>query len=123
MGGPHPFRERVTALAGSGAFTDVEFGPLLEKRLYVIRRHAVEDETNAPSTDIRTFVKGHGYNHYELEQNSPGAATLYWENEPIILTQGESLVARFTGATANDVLQLYVEGWWFEPDTWPGPLV
>ena len=27
---------------------------------------------------------------------------------------GESLVARFTGATASDRLVLYVEGWWEE---------
>lgn len=113
---PHAnfFRQRVTKAAGSGAYTDVAFGPAQPGRRYTITRLAVEDETSAPSTDIRVFVDGHGYPHYILEQNSPAAATLYWENEPTLLFEGESLVARFTGATLNDVLQLYVEGWWEE---------
>ena len=108
------FRERRTKLAGTGAYTDVEFGPILEDRLYIIRRFAVEDETSAPATDIRVFVSGHGYNHLLNEQNSPAAATLYWDVDKTYLRQGESLVARFTGPTASDVLQLYVEGVWME---------
>jgi len=115
VNGRHYFRQRVTKLAGSGAYTDVVFGPVLHDRFYQITRFAVEDETTAPSTDIRVFVDGHGFNHYLLEQDSPAAATLYWESDPTFLTQGESLVARFTGPTLNDVLQLYVEGWWVEP--------
>ena len=110
----HYFRARRTLPAGGGTYDEVEFGPVLEDRLYTICRHAVEDETNAPAGDIRTYVKGHGYPHWENEQDSPGQATLYWDKDPIFLVMGESLVARFTGATENDVLRLYVWGWWEE---------
>ena len=120
MPGQHPFRQRVQKAAAGGTFDEVRFGPILENRLYVIWRVAVEDETSAPTGDIRAYVDGHGYTHWELEQESPAAATLYWENDRFYLAQGESLVARFTGATAGDVLSLYVEGWWMEPQEWMG---
>lgn len=110
----HPFRERRTVKAAGDTYDEVEFGPILENRLYEITRFAVEDETTAPTGDIRVYVKGHAYNHPLVEEDYPVAATLYWETDPVIITMGESLVARFTGATASDVLQLYVEGWWQE---------
>lgn len=110
----HPFRLHRTLVALGGTYDEIEFGPILENRLYMITRHAVEDETHSPTGDIRTYVKGHGYEHWENEQDSPGSATLYWDKDPVHLVMGESLVARITGATAGDVLQLYVGGWWEE---------
>ena len=121
MGPRHYFRDRRTKLAGTGSYTDVVFGPVQPGRRYHIGRFAVEAETTAPTGDIRVFADGHGYPHYLLEQDLPAVDTLYWENEPTFLTEGESLTARFTGAAANDVLQLYVEGWWVELDN-PGHL-
>ena len=110
------FRLRRTLSAVGGTFDDVEFGPILEGRFYHITRLAVEDETSAPSTDIRCYVGGHGYQHWLNEQNSPAAGVLYWDTDGTFLTMLESLVARFTGATASDVLKLYVEGWWVQLD-------
>ena len=127
----HWFRQRIVAAAGSTGTDDLTFGPVQHDRHYHLTRFAVEDETTAPSTDIRVFVTGPGYNHLLLEQNSPAAAPLYWDDQGTFLSQGESLVARFVGATAADRLVLYLEGWWVEPvegnpDAWmltPAPEV
>lgn len=97
---------------GPGDNDEVKFGPIEHDRLYVITRFAVEDETSAPSGDIRCYVEGHGYEHWLNEENSPAAGVLYWDTDGTFLVMGEFLVARFTGATANDVLELYVEGYW-----------
>ena len=97
----HWFRQRIVAAAGSTGTDDLTFGPVQHDRHYHLTRFAVEDETSAPSTDIRVFVTGHGYNHLLLEQNSPAAATLYWDDQGTFLSQGESLVSRFVGATAK----------------------
>lgn len=108
------FRAQRQAVAVGGTYDEVKFGPILEDRHYHITRFAAEDETSAPSGDIRVYVDGHGDQNWLTEQDSPAAATLYWDTDETFLTQGESLVARFTGATAGDRLALYVEGWWVE---------
>lgn len=108
------FRGRRSLVAVTATYNEVVYGPILENRRYHITRFGVEDETSAPTGDIRVCVKGHGYNHWLSEQDSPAAATLYWDTDGTFLTMGESLVARFTGAQASDVLQLYLEGWWEE---------
>lgn len=115
MGERHPFRTRRTKKAAGGTYDEVEFGPIVENRLYRITRFSAEDETTDPTGDLRCYIKGHGYNHWLVQEESPATATLYWESEPTFLVMGESLVARITGATANDVLNLYVEGEWEEP--------
>ena len=114
MSGRHYFRDRRSLVAADATYNEVAYGPILENRRYHITRLAVEDETTGPDTDIRVYVKGHGYTHWLLEQDSPAAATLYWDTDGTFLVMGESLVARFTGADASDVLQMYVEGWWEE---------
>lgn len=116
MGERHYFRARRTLPAVGGTYDDVEFGPIEEDRLYHITRFGVEDKTTAPDTDIRCYVKGHGYEHWLNEENAPVAGVLYWDTDGTFLVMGESLVARFTGADPADVLELYVEGWWEELD-------
>lgn len=108
------FRDRRSLVAVDATYNEVVYGPILENRRYHITRFAVEAETSAPDTDIRVYVKGHGYEHWLSEQDSPAAATLYWDVDETFLVMGESLVARFTGADADDILQMYVEGWWEE---------
>lgn len=88
------------------AFPRVEPG-----RHYHITRFSVENETSA-STDVRVLVRGHGWDHPEVEKDSPAAATVYYENEPTHLSEGEELLAKWTGATVSDRLVFYVEGWW-----------
>lgn len=117
------FREHVTTVAAGGTYDDVEFRPSRVVDIYHIMRFAVEDETSAPSGDIRVGVLGHGYFHQIMDQESPAAAALYFDRWPTFLRQGESFVARFYGATAGDVLQLYLEGWtWTAAPAREGPM-
>ena len=106
------FRWRGVKVAAAGT-NEIAFPRVEPKRQYHIARVAVENETTA-STDVRILVRGHGWDHYEMEQDSPAAATLYWDSDPIELSEGEDLVAKWTGATANDRLVFYVSGWWVE---------
>jgi len=116
MPGPNYFRYPIETQAKGGTFDEVTFGPIRNGRFYRITRFAVEDETSSPSGDIRVYVSGHGLPYWLLEQNSPQSATLYWDDRGTFLVEGESLVARFTGATAGDRLRMYIEGWYLEPD-------
>ncbi len=109
---PRFFRARRRKVSTGDATDDVAYGPIDPERIYHISRLAVEDEDSAPTGDIRVLVTGHGYDHPIVEQDSPAAATLYWENEPFHLMEGESLVARFTGAASGDALLMYLEGFW-----------
>lgn len=110
----HYFRQRQTLPAVGGTYDEVEFGAVEYNRLYHITRFAVEDETHDLTGDCRVYVKGHGYEHWLNEENTVTAGVLYWDVDGTFLVMGESLVARFTGATASDVLELYVEGYWEE---------
>jgi len=104
------FRRRCDEVAAGGAYDDVEYVPLLEREFLQIARIAVEDEDNA-ATEIRLFITGHGYDHPVAEESTVTAATLYWVRWPTYLVAGEKLVARFYGATADDKLVMYLEGW------------
>lgn len=108
------FRQRVSKRSAAATYDELKFGAVAAGRTYVIQRLAVEDEDSAPTGDIRIYVDGHGYNHYELEQDSPQAATLYWSERDIVLTESETLVARITGCTSGDNLHMYLAGYWYE---------
>ena len=110
------FRTREVGVGGGVAYDDVVFGPVKVGRHYLITRHAAIDETSAPSTSIRGLVQGHGYDHLIWQKSTPAANTLYHDPDPIELFEGESLVARFTGATSADKLVLYLEGSWTESE-------
>lgn len=115
MGHRHYFRTRRSVVGSGNATDDVEFDPGQTGREYHIDGLAVEDETTAVATEVRVIVTGAGYDHPELEQPTPAAGTLYWlEGRTIHLTEGQKLVARFTGATADDILRMFISGWWEE---------
>ena len=117
------FRTSRAFVALGGSFDEVEFRPEPRAEVFHIMRFAVEDEDSSPSGDLRVYVAGHGYNHQIMDQESPAAGQLYWERWPTFLTDGESLVARFNGATVGDRLVMYLEGWfWMRPVDRPNPL-
>ena len=109
------FREPRQATGSGGASDDVTFGPVEPGRVYTIDELAIEDKTTTVTTEARVLISGHGYDHPVLEQATPAAGTLYWlEGRTLHLFEGETLVARFVGATSGDVLQMYLAGYWEE---------
>lgn len=114
------FRARREATAAGGTYDEVEYTPTLDREFLQITRISVEDEDSDPSGKLRIYVAGHGYPHWIGEEASPGEATLYWVRWPTFLVTGESVVARFYGATADDILSMYLEGWIWDYPPVPG---
>lgn len=106
------FRWRGVKVAAA-ATEEIAFPRVEPGRHYHITRVAVENETST-STDVRILVRGHGWDHYIEEKDTLAADTLYRENEPFHLSEGEDLVAKFTGVSVNDDLRFYVEGYWLD---------
>jgi len=108
------FRARRQLVAVGGTYDEVVYDPLLEKDYIQFTRISVEEKTNA-ATSVRVYVAGHGYEHWVGEEKTVAAGTLYWIEWPTYLVPGEQLVARFTGATADDELVMILEGWIYDP--------
>lgn len=110
------FRQRIKGLAAGGTYDELEYRHSLENYWLQITRISVEEKANAPSS-IRLYVKGHGYEHWVGEETNPSAGVLYWIEWPTYLTEGETLVARFYGATTDNELEMLIEGWAYDPPT------
>lgn len=108
------FRARRTLVALGGAYDEVVYDPLLEKDYIQLTRISVEEKGSGPDS-IRIYVGGHGYEHWVAEEPSCSGDTLYWVEWPTYLVPGERLVARFYTATVDNVLELLVEGWIYDP--------
>ena len=112
MGQKHPFHLVLSKLASAGS-NDLAQEGIPDGRLYCIQRAAVENKTTA-YTDLRILIAGGGEEFLLEEEDSPQAATLYWMTDPVYAREGQYLVCRLSGCTANDVLKAYVTGWWQE---------
>ena len=111
----HRFRARVRTHA-AGTSDDVDFGAITQPRHYTITHLAVRDATTTPTGAITILVKGHGEDHLIDEVPAPAVGRLYVFADEIMLEEGETLTARVAGATADDVLEMWLEGrWWEDP--------
>jgi len=119
MSRAHRFRERVQKVA-AGTSDDVDFGRITQPRHYVITHLAARDVTTTPTGALTIMVKGHGYDHLIDEVPAPAKGRLYVFSDEIMLEEGETLTARFDGATADDALELFLEGVWREDDAGEG---
>jgi hypothetical protein len=118
MGKKHSFRDALY-LKAAGDTTDVLEYPqrrlVLPRYRYHITRVSFEDATTA-LTEVQVNVKRGGVTFYVMEQVAPAAGRLYWTTEEIVLTEGERLSVYFSGATADDLLWVYLEGYYLEVD-------
>jgi len=105
-----PFDRTLGKKAAAGS-NDVRMREVETGRLYCIQRVAAENETSA-TTDLRLIKAGTGDELLLEEEDTLAAATLYWTSDPFYLTEGQYLIARFSGCTASDVLKVYITGWW-----------
>lgn len=110
MAQKHPFHLVLSKKASAGS-NDLAQEEIPDGRLYCIQRVAVENKTSA-YTDLRVLIGGGADEFLLEEQDSPQAATVYWLDKAVYLREGQYLVCRLSGCTANDVLKAYATGWW-----------
>jgi len=111
MGGKrYPF-DLVLSKAAVGTTDDLETDPVPDGRLYCIQHVAVEDETTYV-TEVRLYKSELERDFLLAEQDLLSAAVPYTYDEPFYLSPYQRLKVRFTGATAGDVLKVYLSGWW-----------
>lgn len=108
---PHldTLRIRVALIAVGATSENLDTERVPRGELWHVTHMSFEDETTA-FTEGRISVEGHGYRHWLEEQDSPGAATLFWSNNDYWLGEGEFLRLQATGLTAADVVNFYVSG-------------
>ena len=104
-----PFDQVLTASASAGS-NDLSTKQVKPGWLWCIQRAGVENETTA-YTDLRLLKVGRAADFLLAEEDSPEAATLYWDTDPVYLMEGQRYVARLSGCTASDVLKAYLTGW------------
>lgn len=102
-------RLRYRATAKGGTYDYVRSRQVPPGQIWHIRNHSFENET-ATQGAARAFVDGHGYNHWLWEEKVVTAATLYWSEEEIVLTEGERLAVRQADCDDGDKLQLLING-------------
>lgn len=104
-----PFDLVLSKTAASGS-NDTQSEPAESGELWCIQRLAAENQTT-DFTELRILKTGGAGELLLAEQTGGLAATLYWVDQPFYLTEGQYIVARFTGCTASDILKVYLTGW------------
>lgn len=105
----YPFEEKIDGTGVTGSTVTLTFETVATGRYRRYERFGGIDVTSAV-TKLRFIVRGHGYDHLISEENTLTANVLYWDAFPITLTEGEYMVAEFTGTVTNDVLHIYSKG-------------
>lgn len=111
-GARHYFREHRSATSAAGSPEILSFEPRETARVYHVTRVTVENETSIGTGDIRLAITGHGYVHPLRQFSAPAPDVVYVDDQETILQDGDALEARFSGTSNNDVLRMYLEGWW-----------
>lgn len=70
---------------------------------------SVENETTAYTRLVIGVVVGHTF-HQLVEEDAPAVDDLYWHDRPFSVPEGCKVRARLMGITANDVIQVYING-------------
>jgi len=99
--------ERKNSLAATNE--EISIGPVPAGKIWALNWVAAEDETTA-FTYLRAYIGGLGEPHFLFEEKLPVAGRLYWNDTPIYLPEGRTLIARFNTTTSGDKLALYASG-------------
>ncbi len=106
----YPIRIREREVASGGTYDYVKSDIVPPGEIWCLQHIAYENETGARGT-FRRYIEGHGYDHFLAEHQSPGSAELIFSEVAQYLLPGERLTVRQASCTANDVLQLYADGY------------
>lgn len=105
------YKDRKVGVGVTGADVLVKGDYVKIGKRYCFQRVTFEDKTSA-FTSLRVYVEGHGYEHTIAHKTGPQAATPEVLKDPIYLIPHERLVAKFTGTTTGDVLEMCITGYW-----------
>ncbi len=108
---PHTDILRIRLLLESGGVTveNIDTDPVPRGEVWRIDFFSAEDLTTA-LTEFRVgILRGTVFSPL-VEQDSPAAATLFWQNDVHRLGEGEQLRLRATGATSGDQIEFHVNG-------------
>ena len=104
-----PFDLRLTKVAATGD-NDLETDVVERGWLMNVQRVEIENKTSN-YTSIRILKRSAGAEFTIAFQDTVLAETPDWYDEPIWLTEGQSLVVRMAGCTANDALEVCLSGY------------
>jgi len=103
-------RKVYRVVSTGAAYDDVAADRVDPGELWRIESISAENETSN-FTELRIYIKGHGYEHWLYEKENPLGGKLYWSEEDITLGEGEQIIARFSGCTSGDKLAFYLNGY------------
>ena len=105
----YPFRYKLSKIADDDADFDLESDRVPSGRKWSIEQFACRFTDNT-TTAIQVLIGGNGQEYMLVEQRSPSADTLYWQDQPFELGEGDWLIARFIGTKEDNVLVFYFKG-------------
>ena len=106
----HGIRRRPIRFISAGVATEyVNDEPVKPGCIHILTRVAIENLTHA-FTQFRVGIFDGANFHLSEEQKSPAIATLYWTADPIYLSESENLRIELKGCILNDVIMVYVDG-------------
>lgn len=114
-----PVRLAPVAEFTSAGLASHQTRPVPQGQTWHITRVSFEGSlaTSGGNTRARVHVDSGGVKLPQIEQQSPVADTLYWDDLDVDLVEGEFLVLEWDQAQVNTTLKLYVNGkarWLYE---------
>lgn len=106
----YPFYLRIVGAAAAAAPDRVETERVEAGWLWRVERIFAVDATSNITGRIRAYLGGGGYDQWLSQITDPSANVPLVDVNGVLLREGQWLGAAFTGATANDVLELHVTG-------------
>ncbi len=82
----------------------------------IYHRISLENKTNV-LTELRLGIESGGILHAYEEEDDPAAATLYWTDKLLFAGEGERFQAQIKGATAADVIKVFLTGIRYDLET------
>lgn len=108
------FRRRQIRFVSAGSGTEyINDVGVRSGYIHKVERVAIENLNNA-FTRLRIGAWDGSSFHLLVEQTSPSAAVLYWTTDPFYLSEDERLRVEIVGATANDVINVYIDEFYSE---------
>jgi len=105
----YPLRYRLIKTADDDADFDLVSDRVPSKRKWRVE-HLACRFTDSTTGAIQVLVGGNGDEYMIVEQRSPSSDTLYWQDQPFEIGEGDWLIARFIETKEDNVLVFYFKG-------------